>query len=368
MKRLLTPACLVIICLLGLAEVGARLFFAQDISGRFDYGYNPQAGFAEHANGAVELFRAGGRRFYPQTFQQRRPPGVFRIMLVGDSVPRGPRLEEAYPCLLGQELRQHGIQAESINLAVAGYGARRCQIVLRKALEYEPSLIILHFDDYNKWEDEREWRRSQEFKGWHPRHWLMKVFIFRRLYEAKLEKAFWSLVPEEIRLGYAMNDADAQVAAGVDPKEVAARIKLAYDTAVENVAMVRQRQIPVILVTQCRLHEDAHHRLYLNDHGLDALGESLKGPGVYHVSMKEVLAGKDIKGIFANFSGHLHQEGHQLLATAIFEKIEQEQAAMGLAGLKVAVAGTSPEGKTLGSDTRPLPLKPSTTGGFATSR
>jgi len=347
MKRLITPACLMVICLLGLAELGARIFFAQDISGRFDYGYNPQAGFAEHPDGTVELFRAGGRRFYPQEFQRQRPPGVFRIMVVGDSVPRGHSLKEAYPWFLAEELRQHEVRAESINLAVPGYGARRCQIVLQKALEYDPSLIILHFDDYNKWEDEREWRRSQEFKGWHPRHWLMKVFIFRRLYEAKLEKVFWTLLPEEIRLRYAANDADAQVAAGADPQEVAARIQLAYDTAVENVALVRARHIPVILVTQCRLEEDARHRLYLTDHGLDALGESLAGPGIYHVSMKEVLSGKDIKQTFTNLSGHLRQEGHQLLARAIFAKIEQERAALGLPEAKVAVAEKSKDAKML---------------------
>jgi hypothetical protein len=357
MKRLITPACLVVICLLVLAEAGARLFFGQDFSGRFDYGYNPQAGFDEHGDGSVELFRAGGRRFYPQTFQRQRPPGVFRIFTVGDSVPRGPSLKGAYPGLLGQELRQHNIQAESINLAVPGYGARRCQIVLKQALSYAPSLVILHFDDYNKWEDEREWRRSQEFKGWHPRHWLMKVFIFRRLYEAKMEKVFWPLVPEEVRLRYALNDADAQVAAGADPKEVAARIKLAYDTAVKNVAMVRARGIPVILVTQCRLEEDAQHHLYLTDHGLDALGESLAAPGVYHISMKDVLSGKDIKQIFANFSGHLHKDGHQLLAQAIFEKIEQERAALGLPEPAVAMAGKHPDAASRPA-AQPVPLKP----------
>ena len=358
MKRLITPACLVVICLLVLAEVGARLFFAHDISGRFDYGYNPQAGFDEHRDGTVELFRAGGRRFYPQTFKQQRPPGMFRIFTVGDSVPRGPSLKGAYPWLVGRELRQHDIQAESINLAVPGYGARRCRIVLKKALEYHPSLVILHFDDYNKWEDEREWRRSQEFKGWHPRHWLMKLFIFRRLYEAKMEKVFWPLVPEEVRLRYALNDADAQVAAGADPKEVAARIKLAYDTAVKNVAMVRARGIPIILITQCRLAEDAHHHLYLNDHGLDALGESLAGPGVYHISMKDVLSGKDIKQIFANFSGHLHRDGHQLLAQAIFAKIEQERVALGLPEPKVTMAGRQPGAGAARPSAQAVPLKP----------
>jgi hypothetical protein len=358
MKRLLTPACLVVICLLVLAEAGARIFFANDISGRFHYGYSPTAGFDEHQDGTVELFRAGGRRFYPQTFKRRRPPGVFRIFTVGDSVPRGPSLHKSYPWLLGQELRRHVINAESINLACSGYGARRCHVVLATALQYDPSLVILHFDDYNKYEDEREWRRSQEFKGWHPRHWLMKVFIFRRLYEAKMEKLYWRLVPGKIRLRYDANDADAQIAANQDPKEIAARIKLAYDTAIKNVAMIRAKGIPVILVTQCRLEEDAHHRLYLTDHGLDALGESLAGPGVYHISMKQVLTGKDIQQIFSNFSGHLHKDGHQLMANAIFAKIERERAALRLPAPKVALAGTYRDAKTPRPVSQEIYVKP----------
>jgi len=328
-----------VVCLLVLAEVGARVFFAQDISGRFDYGYNPQAGFNERADGTVELFRAGGRRFHPQTFKRHRPPGTLRIFVVGDSVPRGPGFTTAYPWFLGDELRRHGIAAESINLALPGYGPRRCQVVLRKILEYEPSLIVLHINDTNKWEDEREWRRSQEFKGWHPRHWLMKVFIFRRLYEAKLEKVFWPLVPEAIRLKYAANDADAQVAAAQDPREIAARIRLAQETAVENVAMLRQRRIPTILVTQCRLEEDPRHSLYLSDHGLDSLGATLVAPGAYHISMKDVFSRTDFRPLFANLSGHLHKEGHQVLAHTLFGKIVEQRAALGLPGPKVAVAG-----------------------------
>jgi hypothetical protein len=347
MKRLLTPAGLVVVCLMVLAEVGARVFFAQDISGRFDYGYNPQAGFAEQADGAVELFRAGGRRFHPQTFKRQRPPGTFRIFVVGDSVPRGPGFKKAYPWFLGEELRRHGIAAESINLAVPGYGPRRCQVVLQKILEYEPSLIVLHINDTNKWEDEREWRRSQEFKGWHPRHWLMKVFIFRRLYEAKLEKVFWPLVPEEIRLKFAANDADAQVAAGQDPREIAARIRLAEETAAENVALLRQRRIPVILITQCRLDKDSRQDLSLSDHGLDPLGESLVGAGIYHLSMKDLFSRMDFRPLFANLSGHLHQEGHQVLAHAIFEKIMQERTALGLSGPEVSVAGRPSEPQTV---------------------
>lgn len=356
MKRLLTPAFLMVLGLLVLAEAGARLFFAQDISGRFAYGYDSQAGFDERRDGIVELFRAGGRRFHPQSFARRRPPGTFRIFVVGDSVPRGPSYKEAYPWFLGEELKQQQVRAESINMAVPGYGARRCQIVLQKALEFEPNLIILHVNDANKWEDEREWRRSQEFQGWHPRHWLMKVFIFRRLYEAKMEKVFWPLVPEEIRLKYAANDADAQVAASQDPAELAARIRLAREATAENVALVRGRRLPVILVTQCRLDQDSHQVIHLSDHGLDALAESLTGPGVYHVSMKQVFSRvPDFRAYFANFSGHLKELGHQLLARALVRKIEQEHAGLGLDSLKVPATAASPgvQRQVIAAPTRP---------------
>ncbi len=133
------------------------------------------------------------------------------------------------------------------------------------------------------------------------------------------------------------------MAAAHDPREIAARIRLAEETAAENVALLRQRHIPVILVTQCRLEEDPRHNLYLSDHGLDPLGEALTGPGVYHISMKDVFSRVDFRPLFANFSGHLHQEGHEVLAHAIFGKIEQEGAALGLPGPKVAVAGKPPD-------------------------
>ena len=148
------------------------------------------------------------------------------------------------------------------------------------------------------------------------------------------------------------------MAAAQDPREIAARIRLAEETAAENVAMLRQRQIPVILVTQCRLEEDPRHGLYLSDHGLDPLGATLVGPGIYHISMKEVFSRMDFRPLFANFSGHLHKEGHQVLAHAIFEKIEQERAALGLPGPKVSVAGRPPEPHIMAPDPQPVVPKP----------
>ena len=351
MKKLVTPAFLMVVVILVLAEVIARLFFAQDISGRFAYGYDPQAGFSERRDGTVKLFRAGGRRFHPQAFPRHRPPDTYRIVVIGDSVPRGPSFKQAYPWLLGAELQERQVKAECLNLALPGYGARRCQVVLKKVLEFEPSLIIIHVNDTNKWEDEREWRRSQEFQGWHPRHWLMKIFIFRRLYEAKQEKVFWPLVPEEIRLKGAVRDADAQVAASKDPAEIATRIRLAQEKMVENVALVRRQHLPLLLVSQCRLEKEPGRRPYLNDYGLDAMCAALTGPGVYHLAMREVFHGSDFATYFSD-TGHLRPAGHQLLAQAICRKILAEQAHFGLNGLKVAAGAEAlaPPGQAAQAD------------------
>jgi hypothetical protein len=334
MKRLLTPAFLCAVLLLGLGEVGARLFFAQDISGRFEYGYSPDAGFDVRPDGTVKLFRAGGRRFHPQSFPRHRPPGTFRVFVIGDSVPRGPSFKGAYPWLLGAELQRHHIQAESVNMALAGYGARRCQVVLRKALEFEPSLIILHVNDSNKYEDEREYRRSLEFKSWHPSNWPMKIFIFRRLYEAKVEKVFWRLLPDQIRLKFAVDDPDAQLAANPDPEEVKARVRLARETTAENVALAREHHVPLLIISQCRLMRDGSRSFHFEDHGLDALGRSLAGDGVYWLSMKGVFSALPDPRPYFSDTGHLKKSGHLLMAQAIAHKILQAEQQLGLTALK----------------------------------
>jgi hypothetical protein len=280
------------------------------------------------------LFGAGGRRFNPQDFQKRGPPGTFRVFVIGDSVPRGPSFQGAYAWLLAKELQQRHIPSESVNMGIPGYGGRRCQVVLRKALEFEPSLIILHVNDSNKYEDEREFRRSQEFKSWHPRNWPMKVFIFRRLYEAKIEKVFWRLVPEQVRLKAAAWDADAQVAASLDKEEVQARMEFARETTTASVALARERRVPLLLITQCRLRSGGAGSFYLEDEGLDALGQSLAGEGVYHLSMKEVFANLPDARLYFSDSGHLRQSGHLLLARAIVRKIQEAHRQLGLTAFK----------------------------------
>jgi hypothetical protein len=224
---------------------------------------------------------------------------------------------------LQEVLRARGIRAEVINLAIPGFGARRSQLVLHKVLAYEPSLIILHLNDSNEFEDEREYRRSQDFQGWHPRHWPMKVFIFARAYEMKTEKVLWKLVPETIRRQTALNDADAELQASLDQAQQARWRERLWETTKETVAMAREKDIPVVLVTQGARQPGEAGQDRIDDHELDALGESLAGPGVWVVSMKQVFSTlTQINKYFAD-STHLTPMGHTLMAGELADLISR---------------------------------------------
>ncbi|MBM4287343.1 MAG: hypothetical protein FJ135_04185 [Deltaproteobacteria bacterium] len=323
MKKLLTPAFLLALGLLLAAEAGVRLLLPDDVSGRFSYGYHPDAGFVESKDGTVRLVRAGGRRFLPQTFSRQPETATWRILVLGDSVPRGPFFQAAYPWRLQETLQQKGTKTEVLNLAVAGYGARRNQLVLRKALEYNPHLVILHLNDSNEYEDEREYRRRQDFHSWHPRHWPMKSYIFARAYEIKTEKIFWKLLPDKIRRQSAVNDAEAELRASLNEAQVQLWREQFWQTTRESAALVRQQGLPLVLVIQGVLQCQESGGPSISDQELAVMAHSLQGPGVYLLSMKQVFSPlAAITQCYAD-SAHLTPYGHLVLAQALAELVDK---------------------------------------------
>ncbi len=245
-------------------------------------------------------------------------------MVVGDSVPRGSSLESAYPWLIAEQLRTRGVPAEGVNLGVAGYGTHRNLIVLRAALKYHPSLVVLHVNNSNEYEDEREFKRSEEFKSWHPKNWLMKSLVIRRLYEAKTEKLFWEWLPTEIRARQGLSDADAEIAASLNEQKLLEWDERVRRYTAESTALARDKGIPIVLVTQARFERDARGEAVLDDHGLDTLAASLTTNGVYRISMKQLFKSRDLDSLFAD-SAHLRPAGHEIMATAIVNVIESER-------------------------------------------
>ena len=319
MRRAFTKSFLLVLAILVIVEIAMRAFWSRGLSGRFDYGYHPTAGFVEKSGGALDLVRAGGRRFHPQRFAQQKPAGTFRIMVVGDSVPRGPSLAEAYPTRVAEFVSARGIPAEGWNLCLPGYGAHRCHVVLTQALKYQPDFVIRHVNNSNEYEDEREWRRSQDFQGWHPKNLLMKSLLVRRLHEMKTEGVFWSLLPEKIRAQQGVNDAGAKIIAMTDETQIRAWQERVRRFLKEDLDLCRKAGVPVLLVTQVRMRGTGKSAT-LDDSGLDDLARSFAAPGVDVLTMKDVLSGTDFVPLFMD-TAHLNGRGHEIFARAIAEKI-----------------------------------------------
>ena len=306
------------LCLLALlvgAELVVRVFFARSMAGRFDYGYHPTAGFVERADGTVRLERAGGRRFFPQSFSRERPTNTFRIFVIGDSVARGHSVADSYAGRLGETLRARGVSAESFNLSLPGFGARRKHLVLEQALRFQPSLVILHVNDSNEYEDEREWRRREEFQGWHPKNWLMKSLALRRLYEMKQERIFWEWLPSAIRQQRAASDADAHLQAALDGDKVRTWSRLVREQTTADAALVQRQGVKLLLLAHATADLEQANPV-TDDHGLAALCESLRAGDVAVVSLKSLFAGQDPRKVFSDGS-HFRAAGQQLVAEAL---------------------------------------------------
>lgn len=315
----ISRAVLLAIGLLVISEVVVRVYFIKDSDGRFEYGYSPLAGFVEDGD-TLHLIRAGGRRFFPQTYPLAKSPGTLRIMVIGDSVPRGPNLKAAYANQLREDLEAKKIRAEVWNMSVPGFGVRRCSLVFQQALHYHPDLVIYHLNDSNEYEDEREYRRAQEFRSWHPRNWFMKSILLRRLYELNLEEFYWRLLPEEMRLRFSASDKDAEIAASMNEDQVALWNERVKRYSLNLVQTAQKNKVPVLIVAQAHCLGQKP-RLRLESSWLDSFADQeLASAGAKVVKMSDALKGADMEAMFADVS-HLKPLGHQRLAEKLVKPV-----------------------------------------------
>lgn len=319
--RAFTRSFLLFAAILLVAELVTRFGFVRTMEGRFDYGYHPTAGFVEEG-GKVELQRAGGRRFFPQSFQQRRPEGVYRVMVIGDSVARGKDVERSYAGQLQKELRTQGIPAECFNLGLPGFGARRKDLVVQQVLKYEPSLVILHVGISNEYEDEREWRRRDDFNSPHPKNWLMHSMVLRQLYEMKTEKLYWEWLPREVRSKDVTVDANAELRAATNKDTQKEWLKLVETVTRQSVQRIQDAGVPALIVSQATREKTSQGRLFLDDTEIDAWTASLVSDKIARLPMKSVFTTDQARALYTD-SNHVRTEGHTLIAQAIARLLKE---------------------------------------------
>jgi len=88
------------------------------------------------------------RGFRDREFAPVKPPGMLRIVALGDSITFGNGLDvaETWPKRLEERLTAAGVTAEVLNLGVGGYDTlQEVALLERVGMEFDPDVILLAF-------------------------------------------------------------------------------------------------------------------------------------------------------------------------------------------------------------------------------
>jgi hypothetical protein len=88
-----------------------------------------------------------GFRSY-EDFHLEKPPGVFRVIALGDSTTEGFEVRQSYtyPAVLKRYLKKYGINAEVFNTGISGFGTAEELIYLEnEGIKYKPDAVVLGF-------------------------------------------------------------------------------------------------------------------------------------------------------------------------------------------------------------------------------
>src|ERR1700674_5798443 len=288
--RIVVPA-IVALAALALLELSAYFGFHESSSERNAFGFSRDASFAVDGP-FVEISAAASRRFWTQRYPQAKPPGWKRIVVVGDSAARGATLEDSVTGALHRQLSERcAMPTEVWNLSSPGYGSRRKHVVVEKALEYHPDLIIYHAGVTTEYEDSREWERYTEYHSWHPRHWVDQLPFLGRVKLSKVEKLYWQWLPEDVRAASTEDPLQARLAAIASKMDTPYWMPKMLSNLDRTVAEVRQSRVPILILVHAD-YDPASARI--SDEGLDkAIMERYAGrEGVMVASNRELFSSR----------------------------------------------------------------------------
>jgi lysophospholipase L1-like esterase len=145
------------------AEIAVRLFgLAPEVAfiqkGRFRLSRNPGIGYEpvpglDYGGEELSYFDYRGRSnnlgYRDYDHPLRKPPGAYRIVVLGDSIAAGLKVleyERTFPAILERELRRRGLRVEVINFGVSGYNTQQeVETLKEKGLQFRPDLVLLAY-------------------------------------------------------------------------------------------------------------------------------------------------------------------------------------------------------------------------------
>ena len=116
-------------------------------------------------------------------FLAEKPPGGFRVFVIGESSAAGFPYTPAHAFAAWLERRLEAqlpdLPIEVVNAAVAGYSSRRALLVAREVAAHQPDLLIV-YSGHNEWAERRYYSRLIDMD---PRlFWLRERMIATRLF------------------------------------------------------------------------------------------------------------------------------------------------------------------------------------------
>ena len=150
---------------LGAGELVVRAVGAPEVApvrrGRFQLSANPRLlfepvpdlAFAGNPRDPGQFFEYEGRSnrlgYRDRDHAVAKPPGVYRIVVLGDSIAAGyriPRTEDTFPALLEARLQRQGLPVGVLNFGVSGYNTMQEVETLRvRALRFDPDLVLVAY-------------------------------------------------------------------------------------------------------------------------------------------------------------------------------------------------------------------------------
>lgn len=151
-----------VLFVLGIAEVFLRVFSPQSIVPRYvevsEAGIRKNIGYVQGVMSTAEFrhrFTTNSQGFRGQReYARPKPAGIYRIIVLGDSVTLGHGVEDDDPfSAVAERALAPSRPVEIINMGVSGFGTAEELIQLqRTGLSYEPDLVVLAYfpnDPYN---------------------------------------------------------------------------------------------------------------------------------------------------------------------------------------------------------------------------
>lgn len=158
---------------------GRELIVRKSSNSEMGYELTPNSeGFAWKAEVTVNSFGFRDREYVPEN-----PDGLYRIVVIGDSITFGNFLpvEETFPERLEQSFREHGVGAEVLNLGVSGYNTIQEVAFLEEVgLQFHPDEVILGYcmNDLDSYSPSLQYiRRAQKYGN--PVYNLRSLQFFR---------------------------------------------------------------------------------------------------------------------------------------------------------------------------------------------